>query len=138
MKKLILFAIALASLQSFAAVTLNKTKCPATGNELLTLKNSLLSVTIEPGWGGRVRSFIPAASNHEEVYLSSDYKGGMCEQLITGSSYNRELGAAANQYKIVKNTPEEIVIICSYEITKGDLKGMLFQRRFSIKDNTAT
>ncbi len=137
MKNLILCGAALMSLCSTAAVTLQQKKCPGNGNTLLEIKNPLLSVTIEPAYGGRIRSFIPAATNHEEVYLSTDLKGGFCEQLITGSSYNRELGTAANQYKIVKNTPQEVIVQCSYTITKGNLKGMEFQRTYSVKDNAA-
>ena len=125
------------SLCAGAAVTLQQKKCPFNGNTLLEIKNPLLTVTIEPEYGGRVRNFIPAASNHEEVYLSADKKGGFCEQLITGSSYNRELGTAANQYKIIKNTPGEIVVQCSYTITRGDMKGMVFQRTFTVRDDTA-
>ena len=137
MKNFILCCAALMSLCSTAAVTLQQKKCPGNGNTLLEIKNPLLSVTIEPAYGGRIRSFIPAATNHEEVYLSTDLKGGFCEQLITGSRYNRELGTAANQYKIVKNTPQEVIVQCSYTITAGDLKGMVFRRTYSVKDAVA-
>ena len=70
MKNLILCCAALMSLCSTAAVTLQQKKCPGSGNTLLEIKNPLLSVTIEPAYGGRIRSFIPAATNHEEVLLT--------------------------------------------------------------------
>ena len=92
MKKIIFLGVViLFAMNAFATVQVTYGKNPKTGHKQVILKNSLLTAVINSDRGGMLESFIPINSKHEEVYISSDNKGGMCEHIIAGSNQNREV-----------------------------------------------
>ncbi|MBO7328517.1 MAG: DUF4091 domain-containing protein [Lentisphaeria bacterium] len=130
-------AVGVLALNCAAQVVLTETKNVKTGAKMLVLKNPLLSVKLNCSRGGMLESFIPANSGHEEVYISADNKGGMCEHIIAGSDQNRELSFSPYHTEIIKNTPEEAVICFSYRMKSGKLKDIEFQKIYTFPADAA-
>ena len=87
MKNFSVYIITVVTLLNCAAgVVVSENKSEKTGNRMLILKNPLLTVAIDCDRGGMLHSFIPVNSGHDEVYISSDNKGGTCEHLLAGSN----------------------------------------------------
>ncbi|MBR7131201.1 MAG: hypothetical protein IKC82_04350, partial [Lentisphaeria bacterium] len=134
------FSLTLAVLfgvQVMAGVSVSRYKSSKSGHEMLEMKNSLLKVVINCDRGGILQSFIPVNSRHEEVYISADNKGGMCEHILAGSKYNREISFSPYKTDIVKNTPDEVVVSCSYRMKSGELEGLEFRKIYTMDSGSA-
>ena len=139
MKKIIFLGVViLFAMNTFATVQLAYEKNKKTGQKLVVLKNSLLTAVINSDRGGMLESFIPINSNHEEVYISSDNKGGMCEHIIAGSNQNREVSFSPYKMKIVEQSPVKVVVSFSYLMKSGKLKDIEFIKTYTMVADSAT
>lgn len=139
MKKFFVYIIAVLSLLNCAAgVVVSETKSEKTGNRMLILKNPLLTVAIDCDRGGMLHSFVPVNSGHNEVYISSDNKGGACEHILAGSNQNREISYSPYRTDILKNTAEEVIVRCSYQLKSGELKDVEFQKFYKMTGDSAS
>ena len=139
MKNFSVYIITVVTLLNCAAgVVVSENKSEKTGNRMLILKNPLLTVAIDCDRGGMLHSFIPVNSGHDEVYISSDNKGGACEHLLAGSNQNREISFSPYKTDILMNTPEKAIIRCSYRLKSGELKDVEFQKFYTMTGDSAS
>lgn len=124
-------------MQAMAVVTVSRGKNSKFGYDMVEMKNSLLKVVINCDRGGILHSFVPVNSRHEEAYISADNKGGMCEHILAGSKYNREISFSPYKTVIEKNTPEKAVVSCSYRMKHGELEGLEFRKIYTMEADSA-
>lgn len=133
----VILAVTMMILSGFAGITVSEEKSSKTGSVMLVMKNPLLTVAINRDRGGILYSFIPANTTREEVYISSDNKGGMCEHLLAGSSQNREISFSPHRMEFLEKTPEKVVVSFAYRMTSGELKDVEFQKIYTMTGDSA-
>lgn len=127
---------------SFALLTnLNADVSVKQEGDFITLKNSLISVSIDLSRGARVGSYIYKGFNDEELIF--DYKsgnGGLFKDLWTIQGWPGEFNKRLYKSKILKKGPSEAVVK-TWTMSTGknrnqvqiDLTGILIEKTFILK-----
>ena len=104
----------------------------------IELRNPLLTVTIGRDQGGMVRNFIPAVSNHDEVFSNDRSRSFFCRMRVAEMNSNESGELNGNgEVRIVKNTPQEIIVSCVYKMKSGRFKDVEFEQTHTMKADSA-
>lgn len=130
---------ALASGVVSAQVTLKDQPGIKGSDHCLFLSNPYLTVRINISKNGAVDQFIPANTNHDEVFSNQKVRysfGYMRPSEMTYGEQHAMHKTPAN-YKIVKNTPDEVTIRCSYRVPTGRCAGLEYQMEHTMLADSA-
>ncbi|MHB9131196.1 MAG: hypothetical protein ACYDBB_08915 [Armatimonadota bacterium] len=142
MYRFILFCLLCAGLLTMASAQVSTTRDAANPN-LITLKNSLVTFTIDLANGAHIVSCLYAGFNNEEIVrdVKAD-NGGLFKDLWTTQGWPGEFDKRLYEAEIVKAGPDEAVVR-TWTMSNGqyrsqikeDIKDFLLEKTFSLHKN---